>query len=523
MPVNWSRTLLLYQEDDLARVGCKLSEIHGRGIPTLHVTYRTLATDESCLRQIRDSGCEALIFLRNDDMEDHPPIGAILRKLCLGYTTVSGIDPSQWETQTGICLRDLLSGSGEIPLPPVRPGTPQRGADSHGTCTLVFDLEQFGGARYAMPRLLPLLESNGIRATFFITGFIAEVFPSLLKRIAAGKHELAIHGSVHEFLQGRDLVEQESRVKDQLDLLGAYGTVRGANFIFRMDDLSPEAFVRAGLQYFVLFRKHLFQRTRFLPASAKPRPFRAPSGDIVLIPINVETYGLTLSEIRSTVDAAWETAQREGFPHISVLMHPFKDGTERRLPQTEHVMRYLLDHLGLRPIPLAEIPSPSFPKEDAVQFRYRWDENEAGTPEQEASSQSISWWRPPMYHARRIEVLMDSVESSGISAVLTSTLRSYGKTVHVFPDAATSAARITSDPLLTPQRAASEVIASLRAADTAVIAPCGPRMDRLRKALFHAPTSIRDFCEILARLRTRIRRLLPYIRRKEAALGANPE
>ena len=35
------------------------------------------------------------------------------------------------------------------------------------------------------------------------------------------------------------------------------------------------------------------------------------------------------------IDSAWKTAVREGVNHISVLMHPFKDGRLDRLPLTK--------------------------------------------------------------------------------------------------------------------------------------------------------------------------------------------
>jgi peptidoglycan/xylan/chitin deacetylase (PgdA/CDA1 family) len=510
MTVDWASTLLLYQEGDLRRYGFSPSDFAARGIPTLKVPHADVATDPAVLHEIRVSGCEALIFLRNDDMEGHPQVGRILRELRLGYTAVSAIDAQASDDQTRACIRDLLSGMADVPIRLGQADTTCHSRKTRGTCSFVFDLEQFGGARYGMPRLLPLLEASHIRATFFVTGFIAEVFPSLVRRICQGGHELGVHGSVHEFLQGRSLEEQEKRVRGQVALLAAQGPVHGANFIFRMDDLSPEALARCALKYFVLFRKHLFQRTRFIPASGRLRPFRAPSGDLTMIPIGVETYGLSWHEIRASVNSAWKTAVREGLRHVTVLLHPFKDGTIARIHQTGRLIQYMLVELGLQAVPLAEIPEPRSRNVHAVRFRYRWDENEAGSLREDAASHSISWWSAPMYHARRVENLADALEANGTDTVLSAAPGP--RMVYVYPDSAGgSSAEVQTDPLLAPRRAAKEIMTALHAGDVVTVSPRGPWRDRLRKVLFHVPRSFRDLSMILRRvcirMQTEIRRV----------------
>ncbi|WP_027994489.1 XrtA system polysaccharide deacetylase [Simplicispira psychrophila] len=49
-----------------------------------------------------------------------------------------------------------------------------------------------------MDRILALLEERSICATFFTLGWIAERYPTLVRRIVAGGHELASHGYGHE-------------------------------------------------------------------------------------------------------------------------------------------------------------------------------------------------------------------------------------------------------------------------------------------------------------------------------------
>ncbi len=50
----------------------------------------------------------------------------------------------------------------------------------------------------ATDRILGTLAAHGARATFFVVGELAEAHPELLRTIAAGGHELAVHGYRHE-------------------------------------------------------------------------------------------------------------------------------------------------------------------------------------------------------------------------------------------------------------------------------------------------------------------------------------
>lgn len=49
-------------------------------------------------------------------------------------------------------------------------------------------------------RLLEIFEATGVRATFFILGWVAERFPSLVHEIAAAGHEIASHGYGHRLV-----------------------------------------------------------------------------------------------------------------------------------------------------------------------------------------------------------------------------------------------------------------------------------------------------------------------------------
>jgi peptidoglycan/xylan/chitin deacetylase (PgdA/CDA1 family) len=55
-----------------------------------------------------------------------------------------------------------------------------------------------------LPRLLDLLATHRLRATFFVEGLNAEMYPRALHTIAAAGHELALHAYRHEQWAGLD-------------------------------------------------------------------------------------------------------------------------------------------------------------------------------------------------------------------------------------------------------------------------------------------------------------------------------
>lgn len=55
-------------------------------------------------------------------------------------------------------------------------------------------------------KLLRLLDQRGVHATFFVLGWVAERYPSLVRRIAAAGHEVASHGYAHELITAQTQV-----------------------------------------------------------------------------------------------------------------------------------------------------------------------------------------------------------------------------------------------------------------------------------------------------------------------------
>jgi peptidoglycan-N-acetylglucosamine deacetylase len=64
------------------------------------------------------------------------------------------------------------------------------------------------GARVGIDRILGVLASHAVRATFFVPAHTASSFPEAVKRIAARGHEIAAHGYVHESPVGLSKAEE---------------------------------------------------------------------------------------------------------------------------------------------------------------------------------------------------------------------------------------------------------------------------------------------------------------------------
>lgn len=62
-------------------------------------------------------------------------------------------------------------------------------------------------------RLLELFDNAGVKATFFILGWVAEREPDLVQRIHAAGHEVASHGYSHQFIyrQSPEVFHEETR------------------------------------------------------------------------------------------------------------------------------------------------------------------------------------------------------------------------------------------------------------------------------------------------------------------------
>ena len=109
------------------------------------------------------------------------------------------------------------------------------------------------GPRTGVPRLLRVLDRQGIRATFFVPGYTAERWPGVIRAIRDAGHEIGHHGYLHEGARSaQDPSTEEPRLVRGLEALHAAAGVRPVGYRAPMWELSyglPAILARHGFLY----------------------------------------------------------------------------------------------------------------------------------------------------------------------------------------------------------------------------------------------------------------------------------
>lgn len=105
-----------------------------------------------------------------------------------------------------------------------------------------------------MPRLLDLYDKYGVKATFFYTGHIAQLFPEVVKMAHQRGHEIGSHGMTHEVGKAFDVLslkEQLSHLKQSKQLLEDIIGEEVVSFrapAARVDKALPKVLMEAGFK-----------------------------------------------------------------------------------------------------------------------------------------------------------------------------------------------------------------------------------------------------------------------------------
>ncbi len=109
------------------------------------------------------------------------------------------------------------------------------------------------GPRTGVPRILRLLDRQGIKATFFVPGYSAERWPEAVRSIRDAGHEIGHHGYLHEGARSApDAATEERRLLRGLEALDTVAGVRPIGYRAPMWELSyrlPELLARHGFRY----------------------------------------------------------------------------------------------------------------------------------------------------------------------------------------------------------------------------------------------------------------------------------
>jgi peptidoglycan/xylan/chitin deacetylase (PgdA/CDA1 family) len=82
------------------------------------------------------------------------------------------------------------------------------------------------GVRTGIARILRLLDTYGLRATFFVPGYTIEHHTDAVRTLLRAGHEMGAHGNVHETLDTLSPSQEEQVLKDQLAIWQQYLNLR---------------------------------------------------------------------------------------------------------------------------------------------------------------------------------------------------------------------------------------------------------------------------------------------------------
>lgn len=99
---------------------------------------------------------------------------------------------------------------------------------------------EFAG-EVGVPRVLDLLEREGLTATFFIPGADAELYPGLCRRIRDAGHEIGHHGYMHEPPTTLTEAQERRAIERGLEALDRIVGVRPVGYRSPAADLSPNS------------------------------------------------------------------------------------------------------------------------------------------------------------------------------------------------------------------------------------------------------------------------------------------
>ena len=117
------------------------------------------------------------------------------------------------------------------------------------------------GMTHGLPRMLDMLDEFGIKATFFIPGMTAEVYPEAVKEVDERGHEIACHGYEYENFGLLDYDEQKKRIGKAVEAIEKACGKKPLGFRAPIGDLMLKT-LDIAREYGMLYSSDLFDDDR---------------------------------------------------------------------------------------------------------------------------------------------------------------------------------------------------------------------------------------------------------------------
>jgi peptidoglycan/xylan/chitin deacetylase (PgdA/CDA1 family) len=445
------RPLVLLDTVTTTALTDRVAALEEQGAVLELVDYRRLGSALPRLKRVlQEQELDFVLFARNDQIYDRRTIGVLIRALGVGYSSFSGIDTEFALAQTRTCLDDYLGGGSSLGLEPTTDRRPGRDS-ARGTFSLLFDLEQLGGARFGLPRILEVLEEYDVPATFFTTSFVGSVYVDVFRILAGHSHEIGLHGLYHEYLAGRPLDEQVALIEAMKAACGE--DVTGANFLGRMDDVTVEAMAAGGLRYFVTFMEHRYAPFGYRRMPLSPMRVVTAQGAIWMLPVSVETNNRPWRFVKRLVDATVAAGEDDGFRHVNVLLHPFRDGSLRHLGDLRRLIEYFRVTLDHAPALLRDMAA-GLPSDSPDAFVHYPLHQNGASAERGRRRFFGPWWLDRSRYDERVGAVYGALSAAGRRPALAvgseSTPEAAAHSFSVYPhvlNGATDSQAVAIDPL----------------------------------------------------------------------------
>lgn len=197
------------------------------------------------------------------------------------------------------------------------------------------------GPRKGLDRILNLLREEGVLATFFVPGWVADTYPSQVKAIFSEGHEVASHGYLHENLN--ELKEEDEKVVLQRSMLSLQRVVGRSPLGFRAPhwELSWNTLtILAELGYVYDSSLMNDDSPYTLKPSAGRRMIELPVDWLLDDWIYFETERRSISDVFEVWSTELDSLLDEGGEYFLLTMHPQVMGRASRVGMLRTMIRH---------------------------------------------------------------------------------------------------------------------------------------------------------------------------------------
>jgi peptidoglycan/xylan/chitin deacetylase (PgdA/CDA1 family) len=205
------------------------------------------------------------------------------------------------------------------------------------------------GVVRGLPRILALLERQGLTGTFFVPGATAEAYPDAIRAIAASGHEIGHHGHHHLPPHAIDEGEQKREIERGLDALLKVTDREPVGYRAPCAELTPttlELLVEHGFAY-------------DSSCMGDDRPYLEHGGGASILELPIEWHLDDAASMLSTLAETghleyagdvlrqwWEDFLLAAEEHtlITLTMHPEIMGRGSRLSHLERLVEQMREH-----------------------------------------------------------------------------------------------------------------------------------------------------------------------------------